>query len=344
MRHGGAAGGAGFVGRTAARSLVGAFVALVAVTLVVAVVALLVGEESVSLSDSLVEGSRDAVILWRLRLPRVLLGLLAGGALAVSGLSFQTVFRNPLAEPYTLGVASGAALGASFVIVLGGGFAVGLPWISLAAFAGALAIGGVIVGLSASRRGVRSETLLLAGIALSITCSAMILLLQSQGTMDQRSHIVQWMMGSLAVVGYREVGWLALWTALGSAVLVGHRWELDVLLTGEEVAAGRGVDLRRVRVGVLAAVSAMVGALVAVTGPIGFVGLIVPHILRRLVGPGHLVLTPACLLGGGAFLVFCDLVARTLPRGMDLPVGVVTALVGGVFFLWLLLGRGGAGR
>lgn len=321
-------------GPPAAGAFVGLAVAVVAVTLA----ALLVGAEPVSLAGGFEAGSRDAVILWRLRLPRVLLGLLAGGGLAISGLAFQTVFRNPLAEPYTLGVAGGAALGASFVIVLGGSGAA-LPWISLAAFAGALAVGGVIVGLAASRRGIASETLLLAGIALSITCSALILLLQSQGSMDERGHIVQWMMGSLSVVGYREVGWLALWTAVGAAVLLGHRWELDVLLTGEEVAVARGVDLKRVRVGVLAAVSAMVGALVAVTGPIGFVGLVVPHLLRRLVGPGHLRLAPACLLGGGAFLVFCDLVARALPRGMDLPVGVVTALVGGVFFLWLLVGR-----
>ena len=139
------------------------------------------------------------------------------------------------------------------------------------------------------------------------------------------------------MVGYGEVLWLLPWTILGLVTLLLLRWDLNLLLTGEELAVSRGVDLKRLRIVVLGVTSAMVGALVAVAGPIGFVGLIVPHILRRWVGPDHLVLIPACLLGGGAFLAICDLGARTIMSPAELPVGVLTALLGGPFFLWLLI-------
>jgi iron complex transport system permease protein len=141
------------------------------------------------------------------------------------------------------------------------------------------------------------------------------------------------------VVGYTEVIWLAPWVILGSAALFALRWELNLLLTGEEMAASRGVDLARLRRRVLLATSLMIGALVAVAGPIGFVGLIVPHILRRAVGHDHLLLVPACALGGGAFLTICDAAARTLMAPAELPVGILTALLGGPFFLWLLVLR-----
>jgi iron complex transport system permease protein len=151
--------------------------------------------------------------------------------------------------------------------------------------------------------------------------------------------MVRWMMGGLSVVGYTEVVWLLPWVLGGSALLVTLRWELNLLLTGEELAASRGVDLTRLRFQVLIAASLMIGSLVAVAGPIGFVGLIVPHMLRRFVGHDHLFLTPACVLGGGAFLTLCDAAARTLMAPAELPVGILTALLGGPFFLWLLVFR-----
>ena len=307
--------------------------------LAVVIVAPLVGEVTINWRALLEPGSTDYVIFWHLRLPRVLLALAAGGALAVSGLAFQTLFRNPLAEPYTLGVASGAALGAVTAMELGAGVGwLGLSLVGGASFVGAAAVALLILGL-ASRSRFNTATLLLAGIAMSLTCSALILFMQYQADFTESFRMVRWMMGGLAVVGYREVLWLAPWVIVGVGVLLGLRWDLNLLLTGEELAASRGVDLSRVRWRVLAAASAMVGALVPVVGPIGFVGLIVPHVLRRWLGHDHLVLVPACVLGGGAFLALCDLIGRLLIAPAELPVGVVTALLGGPFFLWLLLSR-----
>ncbi len=322
---------------TAARGMAG----IALVWLATLLLAPTVGEYALDWRQSLVPGTTDHVILWQIRVPRVLLALLAGGALAAAGLAFQTLFRNPLAEPYTLGVASGAALGAVIAIQLGaGGGFVGVSTIRACSFLGAGSVALLILGL-ASRRRLTTGTLLLAGIAVSLSCSALILFLQYRADFTETFRMVRWMMGGLAVVGYGEVAWLAPWVLAGVTALALLRWDLDLLLTGEEVAASRGVDLSRVRWLVLAAASAMVGALVAVAGPIGFVGLIVPHILRRLLGHQHLVLLPACALGGGAFLAVCDLVGRRVMAPAELPVGVVTALLGGPFFLWLLLARDG---
>jgi iron complex transport system permease protein len=312
---------------------------LVVFWLAVTIAAPSLGEHPIAWGGIVDAGSTDYVIFWNIRLPRVLLALLAGGALAAAGLAFQTLFRNPLAEPYTLGVASGAALGAVVAIELGAGASLpGLSAIGGASFAGASLVSILILGLAA-RRKFSTATLLLAGIAMSLTCSALILFLQYRADFTQSFRMVRWMMGGLAVVGYREVLWLAPWVAGGLLMLLALRWDLNALLTGEEVAASRGVDLSRLRWLVLAAASAMVGALVAVVGPIGFVGLIVPHVLRRWWGHDHLLLLPACVLGGGAFLALADLVGRTVIAPTELPVGVVTALLGGPFFLWLLLTR-----
>ncbi len=300
----------------------------------------LLGPGELDLGGAMGASTVDATILWKLRVPRVLLALLAGASLAVAGTAFQTLFRNPLAEPYTLGVAGGAALGAvlSMQFEHTGGFL----FVAAASFFGAATVGAVLVGLARTGRGAQTATLLLAGIAISLSCSALILFIQYLADFTKTFRMVRWMMGGLAVVGYREVLWVLPWTVLGTLALFWRRWGLDLLLAGEEVAASRGLDLERIRWVVLAAVSLMVGSLVAVTGPIGFVGLIVPHILRRFVGHTHALLLPAAFFGGGAFLAICDLVARTLMAPAELPVGVLTALLGGPFFLWLLLGRRGS--
>ena len=302
------------------------------------VVAPLLGSRILTLGDLLSGDPTVGTIFWSLRVPRVLLAMLVGGALAISGLALQTLFRNPLAEPYTLGIAGGAALGAVLALQIDGfGQALGFPAVAVASFVGALAVSAVILGLAMSGYTRETSTLLLAGIAISLSCSALVLFVQYLADFTKTFRMVRWMMGGLSVVGYSEVLWLLPWTILGLVTLLLLRWDLNLLLTGEELAVSRGVDLKRLRLGVLGVTSAMVGALVAVAGPIGFVGLIVPHILRRWVGPDHLVLIPACLLGGGAFLAICDLGARTIMAPAELPVGVLTALLGGPFFLWLLI-------
>ncbi len=299
----------------------------------------LVGSQSISLGEILRGDPTAAAIFWQIRLPRILLALLGGAALATSGLGFQTLFRNPLAEPYPLGVSSGAALGAVIALRFEWGQFLGLSLVGLASFAGALGATTLIVGLAMRRQGIQTSTLLLAGVAVSLSCSAIILFLQYLADSTQTFRMVRWMMGGLSVVGYTEVLWLLPFVLGGSAALFVLRWELNLLLTGEELAASRGVDLARLRRYVLLATSLMIGALVAVAGPIGFVGLIVPHILRRFVGHDHLYLVPACILGGGAFLTLCDAVGRTILSPAELPVGILTALLGGPFFLWLLVWR-----
>lgn len=315
-----------------------ALVALALLWVLVLLGAPLLGPGRIDVDAALAVGTIDATILWQMRLPRVLLALVGGAALAVSGTAFQTLFRNPLAEPYTLGVAGGAALGAVVALHVGDWTgAGGLPAVALASFTGAAAVGATLVGLARTERGADSGTLLLAGIAISLSCSALILFIQYQTDFTRSFRMVRWMMGGLVVVGYRELLWVAPWTLAGSLFLFTRRWGLDLLLAGEEVATSRGLDLDRLRWGVLAVVSLMVGSLVAVTGPIGFVGLIVPHMLRRFIGHTHGLLLPACFLGGGAFLTISDLAARTVMAPAELPVGVLTALMGGPFFLWLLL-------
>ena len=317
-----------------------ALAVLAALWVAVLFVAPLVGSH-LGVARELLAGDRTAaLIFWQLRLPRVLLALLAGGGLAVSGLAFQTIFGNPLAEPYTLGIASGAALGAVLALRLEeSGRLLGLSAVTVASFAGAIAATALVVGLGTRRRGQETSTLLLAGIAVSLSCSALILFLQYLSDSTQTFRMVRWMMGGLSVVGYGEVLWLFPWVAGGGAVLLALRWEMNLLLTGEELAASRGVDLGRLRLQVLATTSVMIGALVAMVGPIGFVGLMVPHMLRRFVGHDHLALAPACILAGGAFLALCDGAARTVMAPAELPVGVITALLGGPFFLWLLILR-----
>ncbi|HYN19451.1 MAG TPA: iron ABC transporter permease [Thermoanaerobaculia bacterium] len=317
-----------------------ALFALLLLWLAVLIGAPLVGSQPVSLESVWRGEPTAAAIFWQLRLPRVLLALLAGAGLAVSGLAFQTLFRNELAEPYTLGIATGAALGAVLSLRLEeAGLMLGMPLVSLASFAGALSATAIVVGLAWRRKG-STATLLLAGIAVSLSCSALILFLQYLSDSTQTFRMVRWMMGGLSVVGYSEVLWTAPWVLGGAGVLLALRWDLNLLLTGEELAASRGVDLVRLRLRVLAVAALMIGALVAVAGPIGFVGLMVPHMLRRWVGHDLLLLAPACLLGGGAFLATCDVAARTIMAPAELPVGVLTALLGGPFFLWLLvLGR-----
>lgn len=303
--------------------------------LLVLLVAPLVGSHPLDPGAVLAGEPAASTIFWQLRLPRVLLGLLAGGALAVSGLAYQTLFRNELAEPYTLGIAVGAALGAVLAIRWGGELA-GLPAIAAASFAGAIAASSVVYGLAHRRRETEGSTLLLAGIAVSLSGTAIILFVQYLSDATQTFRMVRWTMGGLSVVGYREVLWLLPWTVAGCALLAARRWELDLLLTGEELAASRGLDLGRMRRLVLGTTSLMIGALVAVAGPIGFVGLMVPHILRRFLGHQHRLLLPACLLAGGAFLTACDAVARILMAPAELPVGILTALLGGPFFLWMI--------
>lgn len=281
-----------------------------------------------------------SVIFWQIRVPRVAAAVLAGAGLAIAGAAFQALFRNPLATPFTLGVASGAAFGVALATRLGVSAALlGMATDSVSALAGALLAVSVVWLLTKLRPATSSMVLLLAGVAMSFFFSSLILLLQYTASLGDSYRIVRWLMGGLAGVGGREAANLLPFVVVGVAVLGWRARELDLLSTGSDLAASRGVDVARQRTVIFLAASVMVGGVVAACGPIGFVGMMAPHICRLLVGAEHRHLLPASCLFGGAFLAACDALARIVLAPAELPVGVLTAFLGGPFFLWLLLRR-----
>jgi iron complex transport system permease protein len=277
---------------------------------------------------------QDAV-LWAIRLPRVVLGALVGAGLAVAGAALQGIFRNPLADPGLIGVSSGASLGAVLAIVVGvsaaGAFA--LP---AAAFVGGLAATFVVYAFA--RSGGRTEvvTLLLTGLAVSAIASAAIGFLLFTATDAELRSVVFWSLGSLGSATWPSVAGAAPFVLAGVLLVPLFARPLDLLLLGEREARHLGVDTERVRLAVITLAALATGAAVAVAGVVAFVGLIVPHLVRLAAGPGHRVVLPASALGGAALLLLADLVARTVAAPAELPLGVVTSLIGGPFFLWLL--------
>ena len=282
--------------------------------------------------------SRESEIFWRLRLPRVFVSFLGGIGLAVSGMSFQALFRNPLATPFTLGVSSGAALGAAAYVRFGLPAAfMGVPGISVSAFLGAMLSVLLVYGLTHLRSGFSTGTMLLAGVAISFFFSSVNLFIQYISDFTQTFHIIRWLMGGLEVVGFRSVVNMLPFVSVGVLIILYLTHELNLMTTGEEIATSRGVNVGHVRRGTFFAASLMVGGVVSVCGPIGFVGMMSPHICRLMIGQDHRYLAPATLLFGGAFLTICDTFARTVIAPAEIPVGVITALLGGPFFIWLLV-------
>ncbi|QBI55681.1 FecCD family ABC transporter permease [Streptomonospora litoralis] len=278
----------------------------------------------------------QGAVLVELRLPRVVLGALVGGLLASAGAAYQGVFRNPLADPYLLGAASGAGLGATLVLAFGAQL-LDAPQavVPVAAFAGALAgvAAAYALGAMAGRGG--TATLLLAGIAVSSFLSAAQNLVQMIRVEELR-RIYSWMLGGLGTGGWDDVAMIAPYAAASVAVLMGCGYLLDLLALGDEKAASLGLNATGVRLVVISAASLATAAAVSVSGLIGFVGIVVPHIVRRLVGTGYRMILPVSLLSGAAFLVLVDIAARTLIAPAELPLGVVTAFLGAPFFVFIL--------
>ena len=308
--------------------------------LTVLAVAPLVGMRAIGLSDLLGDMSEnlDTEIFWRIRLPRVLLSFLAGAGLAISGMAFQAMFRNPLATPFTLGVSSGASLGATIYLRLGWVFTVGgVSGLACSAFLGAMGSILLVYGLTRRVRGFSNTTMLLAGVAVSLFFSSLILVIQYMSDFNASFKIVRWLMGGLETVGFASTLTAAPFVVSGCAIVFYLAQELDLLTLGDEIATSRGVQIERARHLLFFGTSLMVGGVVSVCGPIGFVGMIVPHICRLIIGPEHQHLAWLTLLAGGIFLTLCDTISRTLIAPAELPVGVITALLGGPFFLWMLL-------
>jgi iron complex transport system permease protein len=299
-------------------------------------VAPLIGSVSIDFARAFAGQSPDKEILFYTRLPRVLLALLAGGTLAVAGVLFQALLRDALATPYTLGISSGASLGAVIAICLGWRAVAGLSAVWICSFAGSALVLLLVLGIASEGQRMSSFTLLLAGISINTICLAAILFLQYIANFGQTFAIVRWLMGGIDAVEYSTLAWLAAATlpAVTFIFLKARDWNL--MAVGEEWAAARGVNVSRLILTGYLLGSFVTGSVTALTGPIGFVGLIVPHALRLRLGADHRVLIPCSFLLGAAFLAVCDTLARTVLAPTEVPVGVVTALLGGPFFIWLL--------
>ncbi len=274
-------------------------------------------------------------IIWDVRLPRVILGFLTGGALAVCGGAYQGIFKNPMADPYILGVSSGAALGAAIGIVLHFDTSfMGMGGTAILAFIGAFVTIFLVYRISRVGRRVPVGSLLLSGIAVGQSLSAFMSLLMIFNVQSMNA-IMFWTMGSFNGTGWDQVFIVLPFVLLGCVVLATTVRELDIMLLGEDTATQLGVDTERLKKKVLIASSIVVAAVVSVTGIIGFVGLVVPHVVRMLTGPKHRVLLPLSMVLGGAFLVCCDTLARSV-GSQGIPVGMITAAFGGPFFIYLL--------
>ena len=306
----------------------------------VTLLAPLVGGQAISIDAVLAArpNDPDAIIFWDIRLPRVCLAWVAGAGLAAAGMAFQALFRNALATPFTLGVSSGASLGAAIGVRMWlGASLLGFSGVTIGAMGGALLAIAIVSGLTSLKRTCSTGAMLLAGVAVNFFFSSLILLIQYTADFYDTFRILRWLMGGLQMVGFESSLQVLPFVACGTILLASLVGELNLLTVGEELAISRGVAVARVKTLLFLAVSAMVGVIVSICGPVGFVGLMCPHICRIIVGPDHRRLLPATVLFGGAFLVVCDTIARTAFAPTELPVGIFTSFLGGPFFLWLLL-------
>jgi ABC-type Fe3+-siderophore transport system permease subunit len=299
----------------------------------------LIGSTHVEFRRVLAGLSPDHEIFFEARLSRVLLAALAGGSLALAGVIFQALLRDSLATPFTLGVSSGAALGAVLAICLGWRSLAGVPAIWAAALVGAALAMALVLSIASEGRRFSSFTLLLSGVTINSMCMALILFLHYFASLGQSLAIVRWLMGGIDAVAYPALG--AILAALAPALILSLflATDLNLLAVGEEWAASRGVSTQRTTLACYLLGSYLAGSVTALTGPIAFVGLIVPHALRLAFGADHRLLLPCSFLVGAGFLAACDTVARTILAPTEIPVGVITALLGGPFFIWLLKTR-----
>lgn len=277
-------------------------------------------------------GSVNGVIVWDIRFPRVVLAALVGAALSIAGASYQSVFRNPLADPYLLGAAAGAGIGATLAI----GYLNEPELVTLLAFIGALAGVAAAWTVGSAAGGLQtSAVMVLSGVAVMSFLTAVQTVLQQQRS-DSLQQVYSWILGQLASGGWSSAGKAAPGMAIGSLVLLLYARKLDVFELGDDKARSLGIHIARDRIIIVLAASLATASAVAVSGLIGFVGLVVPHIVRRVAGVSNQIVLPMCIITGATFLVLTDLLARTIVAPAELPIGVITAFLGAPFFAWLL--------
>ncbi|MBN2453805.1 MAG: iron ABC transporter permease [Candidatus Omnitrophica bacterium] len=316
-------------------------IALGALLIGVSIFSLCVGAVNISSGDILKiifggKGTAGYDILFNIRLPRILLGFAIGGALSLAGVISQGMFRNPLVEPYTLGLSGGAALGVCLNIILRLKNPFGIPSLPLCGFLGSALVIAIVYFLSRKKGALKMQGLLLTGVMISFICSSLVMLIMALSRSEDLHGIVFWIMGSL-----EEPNRLLIKAALAVSVtglFISYIFckDLNVLALGEEEAAHLGVNVERVKLALFLLASLLTGASVAVAGIIGFVGLTVPHLVRMALGQDHRIVLAASFLTGGVFLILCDTLARTIITPLELPVGVITGILGGSIFVWAL--------
>jgi iron complex transport system permease protein len=302
---------------------------------IAALAALLVASLLAALSVGSAENPTLAILL-EIRLPRVLLGAIVGAGLATAGALLQALLQNPLADPYILGISGGAALGGVVALALGWTLGLGSISVPMLAFLGALAATALLYTVAGSGGAVPAHTLLLTGVVFNAFAASLIVFLTTAADLSRVAGIFLWLIGSIRLADPTVLLGVALLLAVGLGIGIHDAYALNLLSLGDESAAHLGVEVDRVRRRILLGTALMIGASVAVSGLIGFVGLIVPHLLRLVVGADHRMLVPASALLGAGFLVIADALARTLLAPTELPVGALTALVGGPLFLYML--------
>ncbi|MCG2759301.1 MAG: iron ABC transporter permease [Desulfobacteraceae bacterium] len=302
-------------------------------------IALSLGASSIGFTDSLTAFFKDSglahAIVWKLRLPRIVMAIIVGGGLGLAGTVFQAILRNPLASPYTLGIASGAGFGAVMVIVFGRGI-YSEYLIAGNAFFFALLSSFLILGI-AKLKGFTTETMILAGIAIMFLFSSLSSLFQYMGTMEQVHEIVFWFFGSLSKVGWKEISIAAVMILFPAPVLLKWSWDFNLLAAGDESAKALGVNVTRIRMLGLVLASLITAGAICFTGVIGFIGLVSPHITRMIIGGDHRFLLPGSALVGAVLVLTADTLGRTLWAPQVIPIGIVTSFIGVPFFLYLLM-------
>jgi iron complex transport system permease protein len=328
---------------TTSAKIVFTSVLLSAVLIFISIIAISAGSSGVHFGETLaiLTGNSDpdsatAIITWQIRLPRVILAAFVGGSLALGGLVFQALLRNPLAEPYILGISGGSAIGAILAMLIGLSY---FPGVAISAFTGSLLVLAFVTTIAGTTMGNTmhsKDSLLLGGVMMNAFCAAVIMFLISMTRSFQVQHILYWLMGDLATTQKGQLSILFLVVPCFIVIFMLAR-PMNLLLLGRETAAAMGINVKNTVLLLLVVTSLMVSIIVSLSGLIGFVGLVIPHIFRLVLGPDHRLLVPSCLLGGASYLILCDLLARVLPSSGELPVGIITALIGAPLFIILLL-------
>lgn len=325
------------------RKIVLTILLLSALLVTVAIIAISAGSSGIHFREilALLAGESDpnnatATIIYQIRMPRVILAAFVGGTLALGGLVFQALLRNPLAEPYILGISGGSAIGAILAMLMGLSY---FPGVTIFSFTGSLLVLTFVTTLAGTTLGSTMhsrDSLLLGGVMMNAFCGAVIMFLISMTRTFQVQHILYWLMGDLTTMQKGQLPILFFVLPCFLLIFILAR-PMNLLLLGRETAAAMGVNVRNIVLILLIVTSLMVSIVVSLSGLIGFVGLVIPHILRLLLGPDHRLLVPSCVLGGASYLILCDLLARILPSSGELPVGIITALIGAPLFIILLL-------